>query len=55
MKHTEYFVCYAILTEEKNKHRNSTPATTAIGHCRTGALNMARKKKICKKHQTLKV
>jgi len=40
---------------EKNRHQDNAPATTAVGHRHTRALNNGGKMKICKKHQTSEV
>jgi len=37
---------------KKRQHRVNAPATAAIGHRHTGALNCEEKIKICKKHET---
>jgi len=53
-KHVEGFGCYALAILKK-KHRNNAPATTAVGHGHTGALNCGGKTKIGKKHQAFEV
>jgi len=39
----------------ENRHQDNAPATTAIGHRRTRALNDGGNRKICKRHQTSEV